>query len=673
MAVRPTAQGPRPRRRRTRTTSSSAVASSSWLAHTVEFSQGPGPRASGLTMNESKASRYQRYRRRAESAGVVSGAAMLALVALTPLSRWLATGASGFGLGLPEAPREALALVIFVILVVVAWELAALPAMLYLGLRVDRRFANPSIAVEDVLAAQAHAALVALPAALVAGAALTLSVWVAGAWWWVMAGALLAGALVAALHGLPRLLARLAEVRPIARPDLAARLNALAVQANVPVTGIEEMQLDEAERTTAIVAGAGRSRRIFVSSGLLRDWSDDEIAVIVAHELAHHAHRDLWRTLVVDASVLAIALFVADRALADVAPALGLAGPGDVAALPFLTLVAGSGLAGPDAAAARALAAAGTARRRVRARAHRRRRRVFARRSAGSASAISSRIGRRSSRAGCFTVIRRVERAAGAGGGVSEDLGSRFTMNRKTRTRGLTCLRRRACPSSSGRTARRSSGCSRSRTRRPGRRGTRTTPACPARRAADAVVRSDREAVGDVFRGKRDADEVVLLHADLAAVRGGYLRAVTEMSRRFCATSTIAPSTTNVSARPITKTRAEQTAGRTNRHADLHFIRRVCRSIGRGGGGKHRGSKAQGPKARRRSLGSPAFKLSGFQALSISVFGAAGRGRRRDLGHVRRRHRVAPVIFAGVHGAVGHGPRIARRRAFVGRRAAPCG
>ena len=293
-------------------------------------------------MNESKAARYQRYRRRAETAGVVSGAAMLALVALTPLAQWLATGALGFGAGLPDVPRAALALVIFVVLLVVAWELAALPASLYLGLRVDRRFANPSIAVEDVLAAQAHATLVALPAALVAGAALMFSAWIAGAWWWVVAGVLLAGALVAALHGAPRLLARLADVRPLARADLAERLNALAGQARVPVAGVEEMQLDDSERTTAMVAGAGRSRRIFLSSELLRDWTDDEIAVVVAHELGHHAHRDLWRTLAIDASVLAVALFAADRALAELAPALGLAGPRDVAALPFLTLVAGS-------------------------------------------------------------------------------------------------------------------------------------------------------------------------------------------------------------------------------------------------------------------------------------------------------------------------------------------
>jgi STE24 endopeptidase len=119
-------------------------------------------------------------------------------------------------------------------------------------------------------------------------------------------------------------------------------VNELALRARVPVTGVEELQVDESERTTALVAGAGRSRRIFLSSELVRDWSDDEIGLVVAHELGHHAHRDLWRTLALDASVVAVALFLADRALGLPAPALGLAGPRDLAALPFVTLVAGS-------------------------------------------------------------------------------------------------------------------------------------------------------------------------------------------------------------------------------------------------------------------------------------------------------------------------------------------
>ena len=50
-----------------------------------------------------------------------------------------------------------------------------------------------------------------------------------------------------------------------------------------------------------------------LSADLVRDWSDDEVAVVVAHELAHHAHHDLWRTLALDASLLSLGLLVADR------------------------------------------------------------------------------------------------------------------------------------------------------------------------------------------------------------------------------------------------------------------------------------------------------------------------------------------------------------------------
>ena len=49
----------------------------------------------------------------------------------------------------------------------------------------------------------------------------------------------------------------------------------------------------------------------------------------------------MGRARALDASVLAAALFVADRALVGAAPSLRLAGPHDLAALPFVALVAG--------------------------------------------------------------------------------------------------------------------------------------------------------------------------------------------------------------------------------------------------------------------------------------------------------------------------------------------
>ena len=289
-------------------------------------------------MNETKAARYQRLRRRAQSSGVVSGGVVLAAVALTPAARALASWAADLGGRAGGGLGQFAALVLFVGVLVVLWEAAALPSMLYLGLRVDRRLGQGGPTPEDVLAAHAHATIVALPIALAAAAIVMVSAWMAAGVWWLLAGVLIASLLGAALHGAPAALVRFAEVRPVSRPDLAASLRDLARRARVRVAGIDEWRTAGAGPTTALVTGLGRTRRIFISSDVVRDWSDTEIAVVVAHELAHHAYHDLLRTLALDAAVLSSGLGAA-AAVLRAAPALGV--PGALSTLPLVALVAG--------------------------------------------------------------------------------------------------------------------------------------------------------------------------------------------------------------------------------------------------------------------------------------------------------------------------------------------
>ena len=287
-------------------------------------------------MNETKATRYQRLKRRAHVAGAASGIAMLAVVALTPAAGALAAWSRDFAKGLSAAPAALVALVMFVAVLVALWEIVALPAVLYLGLDVDRRFRAGGHTVESVLGAQARATLVAVPAALVAALIVTLSAATAGPVWWIVAGALLGGAVAAALHWAPHAFARVAGARPLERPLLVTRLRELARLAGVPAR-VYQWDSPDPRESPAFVMGVGDSRRVFVSSHMLRTWSNDEITVVVAHELAHHAHHDLLRTLALDAGILAFALGLGDLLL----HAWGVASAADLASLPFLALVAG--------------------------------------------------------------------------------------------------------------------------------------------------------------------------------------------------------------------------------------------------------------------------------------------------------------------------------------------
>jgi STE24 endopeptidase len=95
-------------------------------------------------------------------------------------------------------------------------------------------------------------------------------------------------------------------------------------------------------RANAALAGLGRTRRILVSDTLLASYSEDEIAVILAHELSHHVHHDLWRGLALQAGLLAAGGFVAHAGLSVLAGPLGWRSPADPAGLPALLLLAGA-------------------------------------------------------------------------------------------------------------------------------------------------------------------------------------------------------------------------------------------------------------------------------------------------------------------------------------------
>jgi STE24 endopeptidase len=290
-------------------------------------------------LNESKATRYQRLRRRASAVEIVSGAVALGVLALPAVAggfaRWAEASAGGSGIG---------TIVLFAVSVVAVWRLAVLPARLFLGLRMAERYgsAAPAGAVAPAAAVateELQATLAALGAALLVAGTVGAAMWLAPGWWWVVAGCALAGWLTLAMRAMPLLLARFAPAGLPVRRDLERRLERMAADAGVPVTSIGV--LGGTGSPAAFLTGVGRTRRIFLSEEILRDWSDDEIAVVVAHEIGHHTRHDLTRGVALSAATLTAALWAADTALRRAAPALGLGGPADLGAWPLLLLVAG--------------------------------------------------------------------------------------------------------------------------------------------------------------------------------------------------------------------------------------------------------------------------------------------------------------------------------------------
>jgi STE24 endopeptidase len=294
-------------------------------------------------VNEDRSARYHRLRRRAGIGSTLAGGAWLVVLLATGGSSSLAVRATSAGAILPSPFDRALAVVAFIAVLALGWELVSLPFVFYRSFYLDRKYGLSSEPAATWLNDHCKALGLGLVLTIAAGIAVYGSMAIAGHLWWLVAGGLFGAAALLLSRVAPVLLLPLFyRFRPLDRHALRERLLTLSTRAGVPVLGAFEWGLGEkTTRANAALVGVGGTRRILVSDTLLKDYSDDEIEVILAHEIAHHVHHDIWTALGLETLVVTAGLYAA-HATVTRAGAWGASGePGDLAALPLLILAAG--------------------------------------------------------------------------------------------------------------------------------------------------------------------------------------------------------------------------------------------------------------------------------------------------------------------------------------------
>lgn len=162
--------------------------------------------------------------------------------------------------------------------------------------------------------------------------------------WWLVAGGVFSLASIVLATVLPVWIVPLFyRLTPLADDALRARLVALAARAGVRAVGVFVVDQSRKGRTAnAALTGLGRTRRILLFDTLVSGFTHDEIESVLAHELGHHVHGDLWRGLVAQSAVTLASFWVADRVLRASTAPLDLAHLADPAGLPWVALVIGA-------------------------------------------------------------------------------------------------------------------------------------------------------------------------------------------------------------------------------------------------------------------------------------------------------------------------------------------
>ena len=283
-----------------------------------------------------EARRYNRIRRWLGIADLVIG--LVLLVAL------LATGWNGSlrDVAYREASQNySVAVFLYVLMLMVLSKVLGI-GLDYYGFRLEHRFNLSTQKFRSWLWDEVKGFLVGLVLGAIVVELLYFIIRQSPQYWWLVAWIVFLGLFI--------LMAQLAPVvlfpifykfEPLNNDDLKARLITLSERAGTRVRGVYKWNLSEkSKKANAALTGLGSTRRIILADTLLDNYSPDEIEAVLAHELGHHVHKHILKSIAVQAGITLVGFWGANWILHYVVERTHMFETlSDFANLPLLVLV----------------------------------------------------------------------------------------------------------------------------------------------------------------------------------------------------------------------------------------------------------------------------------------------------------------------------------------------
>src|SRR5581483_3856145 len=211
----------------------------------------------------------------------------------------------------------------------------------YYGFRLERRFKLSSQKFASWLWDEIKAFLVSMVLGTIVMELLYLAIRQWPQNWWMLAWALFMVLFV--------LLAQLAPVvlfpifykfEPLDDEELRRRLVVLGERAGTRVRGVYRWKLSEkSNKANAALTGLGNTRRIILADTLLDNYTPEEIEAVLAHELGHHVHKHILKSIFVQAAITLVGFWAANWVLHYAVDQRMFEQISDFANLPLLALV----------------------------------------------------------------------------------------------------------------------------------------------------------------------------------------------------------------------------------------------------------------------------------------------------------------------------------------------
>ena len=267
--------------------------------------------APGIPTDTPEARRYNRIKRWLGIADFALGLALLILLLVTGWNGTLRDIAYRASSQIYVLAVFLYVVILLVIARIIGWGLD------YFGFNLEHRFHLTNQKFGSWLWDQAKGFLVGLVLASIAVEILYFIIRAAPQYWWLIAWATFLGLFI--------LLAQLAPVilfpifykfEPLQDEQLKSRLVRLSEIAGTRVRGVYKWNLSEkSKKANAALTGLGNTRRIILADTLLEQYSPDEIEAVLAHELGHHVHKHIFKSIIVQAGITLAGFWIANWVL----------------------------------------------------------------------------------------------------------------------------------------------------------------------------------------------------------------------------------------------------------------------------------------------------------------------------------------------------------------------
>jgi STE24 endopeptidase len=255
---------------------------------------------------QQKAKEYARIRRRLSFINMGIGVIGVFLLLFTNLGIWLGEQLQALSWQ-PIAGWFPIQILVYFLILTLAYEIITAPIAYYSGFVLPHRYGLSTMSLKSWLADLFKGLALGLVLEVLAIEFVYLLLASQPQTWWLwVALAMLFFSVVMANLAPVLIFPIFYKFTPLPEGDLTKRLLALAERAHTRVRGVFTMQLsNKTAAANAALMGLGNTRRIVVGDTMLDRYTPDEIEVVLAHELGHHVHHDIWK-LIISQSILTL-------------------------------------------------------------------------------------------------------------------------------------------------------------------------------------------------------------------------------------------------------------------------------------------------------------------------------------------------------------------------------